>query len=151
MIQPMAQREMAHEFSGFFENAAQGRLCFPHCATCNRFHWYPMPLCPHCRNRDVRWQEIPGRGDLFSWTVVRHPFDPRLAELVPYVVGLVTFAQAPGIRLVTTIVDAAPAILRIGMAVEPVFHATPLRAAFPDSGSQLCFRPVGDTPQADAK
>jgi len=109
------------EFLGFFENARRGRLAFPKCGACGRFHWYPMPRCPHCQSSDVHWQPVSGRGELFSFTSVTHPFDPSRRDALPYTVGLVTFSDAPGVRLVTNIIGAPAQALRIGMPVEPVF------------------------------
>lgn len=119
----MASKEMLPEFAGFFENARAGRLAFPFCQSCGKFHWYPMPRCPHCRGADLIWRSVSGRGELFSFTRVVHPFDGSRAATLPYVVGLVTFADAPGVRLITNIVGDAPDRLAVGQAVLPVFRA----------------------------
>lgn len=111
------------EFAGFFEHVREGRLAFPKCRDCGRFHWYPMPRCPHCRSRDIAWQVIAGPAEIWSFTRVTHPFDPTRAGALPYVVALVTFADAPGVRLVTNI-EGDPAVfdgLHIGQTVTPVF------------------------------
>lgn len=132
----MSER-MNPEFAGFFESARGGVLSFPRCGVCARFHWYPMPLCPHCRSADVRWQSVSGRGELFSFTSVKHAFDPKHAGQVPYTVGLVTFADAPGVQFITNIIEAPAADLSIGMPVVPVFD----RAA----DGLVLFRPVSST------
>ena len=51
-----------------------------------------------------------------------HAFDKSRAGALPYVVALVEFADAPGVRLVTNIVDSQQEGLRIGQPVEPVFR-----------------------------
>lgn len=109
------------EHSGFAENLHQGRLSFPFCKNCRLFHWYPKPLCPHCRTAATEWRAIAGPGEIFSYTVVRHAFDATWKSELPYVVALVTFTDAPGVRLVTNVIDVAPDAVRIGVAVEPVF------------------------------
>lgn len=109
------------EFAGFFERAAAGHLAFPLCRACGKFHWYPMPRCPHCRGRDIEWRDIRGRGALVSFTRVMHPFDKSRAGRLPYVVALVQFAEAPDVRFVTNIVDGETMDLSIGQPVEPVF------------------------------
>lgn len=114
--------EMLPEFVSFFENAARGRLAFPFCRGCGRFHWYPMPRCPHCRGKDVEWRQVEGRGRLASFTSVLHPFDKSRAHNLPYVVALVQFADAPGITLVTNIVGGDIGPLSIGQSVEAVFR-----------------------------
>lgn len=122
------------EFAGFFEAARGGRLAFPRCESCGRFHWYPMKACPHCRSRDIAWRPVAGNGEIFSWTVVRHAFDPAYRDRLPYVIALVEFADAPGIRLVTNIEEADPESLRIGMQVRPVFRQDGLVSFRPQQG-----------------
>ena len=109
------------EFAPFFEHARQGRLCFPKCGSCGRFHWYPMPRCPHCRKAGWHWQQVSAVGEIYSFTIVRHPFDQSRRHALPYVVALIAFADAPGIHLVTNIVDADASAVRVGQRVEPVF------------------------------
>jgi uncharacterized protein len=74
-----------------------------------------------CRGHDITWRPIAGRGEIFSFTRVMHPFDKSRVHTLPYVVALVVFADAPGIRLITNIVDGGSAELRIGLTVQPVF------------------------------
>lgn len=122
------------EFAGFFAALQRQALAFPHCPDCDRFHWYPMKRCPHCGSQAVEWREVRGEGEVFSWTAVRHAFDPAYADRLPYVVALVEFPDAPGVRLVTNIA-ADPDSLRIGMKVRPNFAA----AATPDT---IAFQPA---------
>ncbi len=113
--------EVLPEFAGFFENAAQCRLAFPFCRGCGKFHWYPMPRCPHCRGKDIEWRQVGGRGRLVSFTRVLHAFDKSRAHDLPYVVALVEFTDAPGVTLVTNLVGDGVVYLAIGQPVEAVF------------------------------
>ena len=108
-------------FEPFFQHLTQGRLAFPRCRSCGRNHWYPMKRCPHCRSAELEWSPVRGDGTVFSWTVVRHPFDPGLADELPYIVALIEFDDAPGVRLVAHL-EAAPDEVAIGMPVVPVFR-----------------------------
>ena len=110
------------EHTGFCRHLREGRLCFPRCRDCGRFHWYPKPDCPHCRSAAIDWQAVAGPATVFSFTIVRHAFDAKWREALPYVVALVTFEDAPGVRLVTNVVGIKPEAVRIGGAVEPVFQ-----------------------------
>ncbi|MGI9477641.1 MAG: Zn-ribbon domain-containing OB-fold protein [Hyphomicrobiaceae bacterium] len=65
-----------------------------------------------------------GRGKLHSWTVVRRAFSPEFADKIPYVIGLVEFADAPGIRYLADIINAEPEQLVIDMAVDAVFDTS---------------------------
>jgi uncharacterized OB-fold protein len=79
-----------------------------------------MKACPHCRSRAISWQRIDGTGSLYSWTIVRHAFDPAYRDRLPYIVALVEFPDAVGVRLIANL-DADPNALAIGMAVKPRF------------------------------
>lgn len=123
---------MAPAFRPFWDGVAEGTLRFPYCGACRRFHWYPMPRCPHCGDQDIDWRAVGGPAEVYSWTVVRHAFSEAVAGQVPYVVALVTFADAPGVRLITNLVDVATDDISIGMAVGPVFLAN-------ESGKGIVF------------
>lgn len=110
------------EFEGHFAGLRDRTLCFPFCEDCAQFHWYPMKICPHCRSRRVAWKAVNGPGTVFSWTVVRHAFDPSYKDKLPYVVALVTFADAPHVRLVTNLVETPLDSIHIGMSVSPVYE-----------------------------
>lgn len=122
----------APEFAGFFEASRRHELAFPHCRSCSRFHWYPMKACPHCRSSEIEWRAVEGTGTVFSWTVVRHAFDPAWKERLPYIVALLEFDDAPGVRLVTNVEGVAPEALRIGDRLRPDFQ--------PDG--RVTFRPA---------
>lgn len=127
------------EFEAFFDAARNGRLSFPHCRSCQRFHWYPMKLCPHCRSDAIKFAPVSGRGTVYSWTVVRHSFDDTRVPSLPYIVALVEFPDAPGIRFVTNLIDVDPAALSIGMNVRPVYPRADEEPAF------VRFRPASSS------
>jgi len=106
----------------FWEETKEGRLAFPRCADCGKFHWYPMRLCPGCRSERIEWAPVAGRGRIFTWTVVRYPFLQEFQSRLPYIVALVEFPDAPGVRLVTNIIEASPEETTIDALVEVVFH-----------------------------
>ncbi|HEX2891796.1 Zn-ribbon domain-containing OB-fold protein [Vineibacter terrae] len=115
-----APSTLAPEFAGFFAALQERALAFPCCDACGHFHWYPMKACPHCRSSAISWRRIAGTGSLYSWTTVRHAFDPAWRDRLPYIVALVEFPDAPGVRLIAN-VAADPEALAIGMAVTPRF------------------------------
>ncbi len=113
-----ALNEINPEFHGFYAHLREGQVAFPHCNACGKLHWYPMKLCPHCQSKDIGWQPMRGGAELWSWTIVRHPFSPAYIGKVPYVVALVTFAEAPGIRLIANIEGVKLDGLKIGMPLQ---------------------------------
>ena len=129
------------ELAPFWRELEHHRLSFPHCARCDKFHWYPMKRCPTCLTEEIEWVPISGDARLYSWTTVHHRFDPTSGPEVPYIVALLEFPNAPGIRLISNVVDTDPIDLKIGMALIPCFG--PLEAGNSlDSRVGLTFQPA---------
>ncbi|HZP27506.1 MAG TPA: OB-fold domain-containing protein [Acidimicrobiia bacterium] len=106
----------------FWEAAAEHRLVVPRCTRCGTFRMPPSPFCWNCQHQDVEWLETPGRGTVYSFTVVWHPLLPDLGDAVPYVPAVVTLPDAGGVRLVGGMVGVRPSEVRIGLEVELVWR-----------------------------
>ena len=106
----------------FWRAAAAGRLEFPRCRECGRFAWYPVPVCAACGGEAHVWTEVHAAPCIFSWAYARRALDPRLAPLAPYATVLVEFDDAPGIRLVTRLIEGKPEELEIGRSGRIVFR-----------------------------
>lgn len=92
-------------FAGYVEAAARDELALPRCASCERFHWYPLLRCPHCNARGWTWTVVPPYARVFTWTVIRRALHPSLAGRLADVVALVVPEAAPDVRLVTNLLD----------------------------------------------
>jgi len=125
----------------FWAGAAASELRVPRCDACARLHWYPTERCRHCKGESFAWETMSGRGTLFSWVVVTHPFLPQFADLVPFVPALVALEEDPSVRIPTRMVDCDPADLTFEMPVTVAFR--PLEFAGVD-GTTLapCFVPA---------
>jgi uncharacterized OB-fold protein len=102
----------------FWEAAKQRRLVVSQCADCGTFRLPPTPFCPKCQSNNISWPELSGDATVYSFAVV-HGF-PGMPDLllVPAVLDL---PDAPGARLISNIVDVAPADVTIGMRVHVDF------------------------------
>lgn len=92
-------------------------------------------MCPVCGSRQVAWEQSPGTGTVYSYTIVNRNAEPFFKKRTPYVLALVDVA--PGFRMMTNIVNVAPADVTIGMAVRVIFEV-----ASPEIGFPL-FEPAG--------
>jgi uncharacterized protein len=112
------------EIKQFWDATAEGRLLLPHCAECQTVIWYPRPFCPACASTNVEWIEASGRGTVYSFTVNRRGQADLSAykEAGVYVLAYVELAEGP--RMMTNIVECDPDTVKIGQAVELVFHDT---------------------------
>ena len=107
----------------FWDAALDGRLVASRCTTCGTFVLPPQPYCFTCQDTTFEWVELPGTGTVYTFTVVRHPLTPNLAEVVPYASGVIELdgTQGAGCRMIANIVDCDPEAVRIGDKVRVVF------------------------------
>jgi uncharacterized protein len=118
----MPKPAVNHDTRPFFEAAVQRRLVMQRCRSCGTHRHPPRPICPHCGSSEVDWDELSGRGTLFTYSVVHQPFHPAMREVVPYVVVVVELEGTGGVRLTSNLVDAPLEGLRAGLPVEVVFE-----------------------------
>jgi uncharacterized protein len=104
----------------FWDAAAEGRLTAPRCTVCGTFVLPPQPFCIECQSQAFEWVELPVTGTIYTFTVVRHPLAPHLAEVVPHVSGVVELdgTQGAGARLLLNITEGDAESLRIGDRVQ---------------------------------
>ena len=108
----------------FWDAATEDRLVCQRCTSCGTFRMPPSPFCFNCQSRDFEFAELPGTATIYSFTVVRHPLHPDLADACPYVSGVVELdgTQGAGARMLVNIVDCDPDAVRIGDRVVIVFE-----------------------------
>jgi uncharacterized protein len=107
-----------HISQEFWDRCARHGLAFQRCAECGTFRHPPAPICHVCRSARSEWAPVEGRGSVYTYTIVTHGVHPALMVSLPFNVVLVEFPDAPGVRLVTNVIDAEPTELKGGMAVE---------------------------------
>jgi uncharacterized OB-fold protein len=107
----------------FWDAALENRLVAPRCTNCGTFVLAPQPFCFNCQHQAFEWTELPGTGTIYTFTVVRHPLSPALADVVPYVSGVIELdgTQGAGARLLLNITGCDPETVKIGDAVEVWF------------------------------
>ena len=111
----------------WWQRLRDGALTVQVCIECGAVQGYPRSACAACTSARVELRAASGRATLYSFTVVWRAPEPAMA--VPYVLALVDLEEGP--RLMTRLVDIAPADVRIGMAVrlarcEPLSDAVAL-------------------------
>ena len=102
--------------ASFWEGLRQGRILLQHCSDCDRWIFYPRPLCPYCLGRRPTWRPVEGAATLYSFTVAEKPLSADF-PVTPWMPAIVKFAE--GIRLPSALVDVAPDDIRIGMPLAP--------------------------------
>jgi uncharacterized OB-fold protein len=103
----------------FWTSGADNVLRFLRCQECSSYIHPPAPICPACLSRDVLPEAVSGRARVESYTVNYQQWIPGSD---PYIIGLVSIAEAQDVRLTTNLCDIEPEDLEIGMEVEVFFE-----------------------------
>jgi len=102
----------------FWQGINDGKLLLPRCAGCGRWQWYPVESGA-CHDGELDWQELPGTGVVFTFTVVRHPFLPELSAALPLTVALLQLDGTEQMRFVAVLDVPAPSIgMRVAMQIQ---------------------------------
>jgi uncharacterized protein len=104
----------------FWDGTAAGELRLQRCRACGHWQFYPRGWCTACASLDLAWERASGRGEVYSFTVIRRHTAPWWVRELPYVVAVVQLEEGP--RLMTNLVGGDPESVRIGqpVAFEPV-------------------------------
>ena len=70
-----------------------------------------------------------GRGEVHTYTIVHHPYDPSLADRVPYALAVVKLDEGPFFH--TDIVGCDAADVHVGMRVEVVWERLDAETVIP--------------------
>jgi len=105
----------------FWDACARRELRVQRCTSCQAFRFPPMIGCRECGGAESEWVQVSGRGHVFTFTIVVHPALPQVSQDVPYGVVVVALDDAPGVRLISNVLDCPPDELHIDMAVELVW------------------------------
>ncbi len=100
----------------FWKAGEEGRVAMPRCSECGTFRWPAGPFCPKCRSQKVDWVS-PGQARIYSFTCLPMPATDKDATPQWRMPALVEFDDAPGVRLVSVLVDAPVDQVAIGDAV----------------------------------
>lgn len=108
----------------FWEGAKAGKLMLPRCMNCNRVHWYPRYICPHCHSTELEWVEGSGEGRLHTFAVQYRTFDQGWQAEAPFVTAYIDLNEGDRMATVLRGVDPKkPEEIKIGSKVRVEFEA----------------------------
>ena len=101
------------EYKGYFEAAAEDRLVVKKCSDCGLLRGEPGPGCPWCTSLNWEWQQVSGKGIIYSYQVVAHTVIPSFRDLTPFTIVLVELDEQrgqpdehDGLRITGNLMDA---------------------------------------------
>ena len=112
---PIPSPAVTLESKPFWDAAAEGRFLIKRCTACGKAHWYPRAICPLCHSPDTVWEESPGEGVVYTFSIMRR------SPTGPYAIGYVTLDEGPAV--LTNFVGDLEA-LAIGQKVKVRFQPT---------------------------
>ena len=116
MTRPIPAPAVTIESKPFWDAAAEGRFLIKRCNDCGQVHWFPRALCPFCFSDKTVWEESPGEGVIYTYSIMRR------SPSGPYGIGYVTLNEGPAVF--TNFVDVPPEALSIGQKVKVKFQPT---------------------------
>lgn len=104
----------------YWRSGADGVLRIARCQACGWYMHPPLPACPKCHGREVRFEPVSGRGTVYSSTINRYKWSPGMEP--PYVLAQVELVEQPGLMIMTNIVGCEPEAVTIDMPVSVAFE-----------------------------
>jgi len=108
----------------FYRFCGQKKLMAVRCTSCNAIVWPPRTICPKCLHDKFEWEQLQGKGQLLTYTVIHFP-PTQFQAIAPYAVGIVKLLEGP--QLPGMIRNAKLDDLRIGMTLQADFESGVLR------------------------
>ena len=105
-----------------WEGTRRGELLVQKCGACGNWQWGPEWLCHKCNSFDMKWQQVEGKGVIYSWERPWHPVHPALKGRGAYTVVLVELPHAGNIRMIGNLLGPDDQTVEIGAEVEAVFE-----------------------------
>jgi len=84
------------EYKGYFDAASEHKLVVKKCQDCGMLRGEPGPGCPWCTSLKWEWQEVSGKGTIYSYQIVAHSIIPGFRDWVPYAIVLVELDEQSG-------------------------------------------------------
>jgi uncharacterized OB-fold protein len=108
----------------FWAAAGEHRLVIQRCQACGYFNHPPMPLCDRCSSDDLKFEQVSGRGRIYSYTVMHQKTIAGFADDIPYVTAIVELEEQPLLLLLTNLPGSNGSGIPLGHPVEVQFEAS---------------------------
>src|ERR1700741_987136 len=91
--------QMLPETEFYWQAAKQHKLMALRCQDCRHWVHFPKPICNKCLSRNLKPEEMPSRGTIYSYTITHYTYHPGFADEVPYAVAIVELDGEPELRV----------------------------------------------------
>jgi hypothetical protein len=112
----------------FWDGCREGVLRLQRCS-CGHLRYPIAPVCPRCLSESAAWEQVSGRGEIYSFVVFRHVYNEAWRDRVPYTVALVSLEEGP--TVIGNVSGVEPHDVRVGLSVEVRFEQATDEIAIP--------------------
>ncbi|MBK6663565.1 MAG: Zn-ribbon domain-containing OB-fold protein [Thermoflexaceae bacterium] len=103
----------------FWDAAREHRLRLQRSRKTGTYIHYPRAVSPFGADDELTWEDVSGRGHVWSYTVARRATAPQFEADVPYVIAIVELEEGP--HMTANIIGCDPDTVRVGLPVEAAF------------------------------
>jgi uncharacterized protein len=118
----------------FWDSCHRHEMQMQKCDQCHKFYYPPGPICPHCFSNNIKWEKVSGKGEVYSFVIVRRAPGPDWEKDVPYVMADIQLPE--DIRMISNVVGCKPEDVKVGMKVEVTYDDVTEEISLPK------FKPV---------
>ncbi len=108
--------------AAFWEAAKEHRLVVQRCIACGYYNHPPRPFCDACIGEELRFEQVSGRGTVYTFTVMHQRDVAGFAEEAPFINIVVELAEQPRLLMVSNRPLSERAAIKIGAPVEVYFE-----------------------------
>jgi len=116
--------EILPVIENFYRFCGQKKLMAIRCTSCNAIVWPPRGICPKCFHNKFEWEQLKGKGQLLTYTIIHFP-PAQFQAMAPYAVGIIKLLEGP--QLPGMIRNVKLENLRIGMDLRTDFEGGVLK------------------------
>ena len=106
----------------FWEAAKQRKLVVQRCQECGYFNHPPRPACDACQSQQLHFEQVSGRGTIYSFTVMHQPNIAGFEDQIPYLNIVVELEEQPLLFMVSNLTGSEKDKVQIGGRVEAYFE-----------------------------
>jgi uncharacterized OB-fold protein len=100
----------------YWRSAHDHALELQRCSSCGQFRFYPSHACHNCRSMEFEWVPVRGRGEIYTYSVLKRARGNPFEDLLPLVLVLVTLEEGP--TMMGNLFECPEDKIRFGMPVK---------------------------------
>lgn len=104
----------------YWQSCAEEKMALPYCQKCEACFYYPRLWCPQCFNQDLSWQEVSGKGKIYSFSIIYQSPLPSYQADLPYVLAIIELEEGP--RMMTNVVNCDVNTVHVDMPVTVTYE-----------------------------